>query len=91
MVGLASRSEAVERFRSAIAAMPDTDPTANAWNNMGWALVQLGRHDEAIAAFRKALLLRPVFPLARNNLDAAQRQLDLKKSEKERAQATAGK
>ena len=55
----------------------------------GEALLALRRTDEAVAAFRKALLLRPVFPLARNNLDAAQRQLDLKKSESERQQAPA--
>lgn len=75
---------AVERFRKAIAAMPDTDRSASAWNDMGWSLQQLGRYEEAIAAYRKALLLLPTFPLARNNLDAAQRQLDLRKSEKER-------
>lgn len=80
---------AVERFRKAIAAMPDTDRTASAWNDMGWSLQQIGRHEEAIAAYRKALLLLPTFPLARNNLEAAQRQLDLKKSDKERQRAPA--
>lgn len=82
---------AVERFRKAIAAMPGKDRTASAWNDMGWSLQQLGRHEEAIAAYRKALELQPAFPLARNNLDAAQRQLDLKKSERERQQAPAGR
>ena len=84
-------AEAVARFRKAIAALPDTDRTASAWNDMGWALQQLARYEEAVAAFRKALLLRPVFPLARNNLDAAERQLDLKKSERERQQVPAGR
>jgi tetratricopeptide (TPR) repeat protein len=75
---------ALERFRGAIAAMPGKDRTASAWNDMGWSLQQLGRPEEAIAAYRKALELKPAFPIARNNLEAAQRQLDLKKSEKER-------
>ena len=47
--------------------------------------------EEAIAAYRKALEPRPAFPLARNNVDAAERQLDLKKSERERQQAPAGR
>ena len=47
--------------------------------------------EAAIAAYRKALQPRPAFPLARNNLDAAERQLDLKKSERERQQAPAGR
>jgi len=46
--------------------------------------------EEAAEAFRKALLLRLGFPLAGNNLDRAQRQLDLKKSERERQQAPGG-
>jgi tetratricopeptide (TPR) repeat protein len=82
---------AVELFRKAIVALPDTERTASAWNDMGWSLFQLGRHEEAIAAFRKALQLKPAFPLARNNLDAVQRQLDLKKSERERQPAPTGR
>jgi tetratricopeptide (TPR) repeat protein len=81
------RAQAVELFRKALAIFPDAERSAGAWNDMGWALQQLGRPEEAVAAFRKALLLRPVFPLARNNLDAAQRELDLKKSEKARPPA----
>lgn len=75
---------AVETFRRAIAAMPDKERTAGAWNDLGWALQKLGRYEEAIAAYRKALLLKPAFPLARNNLDAVQRQLDLRKAETQR-------
>ena len=56
---------------------------------MGWSRQQLGRYEEAVAAYRKALEFKPAFPLARNNLDAAQRQLDLKKSERERQRAPA--
>jgi tetratricopeptide (TPR) repeat protein len=86
-----AHAEAVELFRKAIAALPDTDRTASAWNDMGWSLSQLGRYEEAIAAYRKALLLRPAFSLARNNLEAAQRQLDLKKAEQAKQPAPAGR
>jgi tetratricopeptide (TPR) repeat protein len=79
-LGAGDHAGAIERFRTAISAVPDTDRTADAWNNMGWSLQQLGRHREAIEAYRKALQLRPAYPLARNNLDAAQRQLDLTKA-----------
>ena len=82
---------AVERFRKAIAAMPDTDRTASVWNDMGWSLQQLGRYEEAVTAYRKALELQPAFSLARNNLGAAQRQLDLKKAEQARQPAPAGR
>lgn len=90
-LGAGDHAGAVERFRKGIDAMPGKDRTADAWNNMGWSLQQLGRYEEAIDAYRKALLLRPAFALARNNLDAAQRKLDLKKSEKERLPAATGK
>lgn len=86
-----AHAEAVELFRKAIAALPDTDRTASAWNDMGWSLSQLGRYEEAIAAYRKALLLRPAFSLARNNLEAVQRQLDLKKAEQAKQPAPAGR
>jgi tetratricopeptide (TPR) repeat protein len=86
-LGAGDYAAAIERYRRAIDAMPGTERTASAWNDMGWALVKTERYEEAIAAFRKALELKPVFPLARNNLDAAQRQLGLKKSEKARAPA----
>ena len=77
----------MELFRKAVAVLPDAERSAGAWNDMGWALQQLGRPEEAVTALRKALLLRPVLPLARNNLEAAQRELDLKNSEKARPPA----
>jgi tetratricopeptide (TPR) repeat protein len=82
------RPQAVELFRKALAVLPDAERSAAAWNDLGWALQQLGQPEEAVRALRKAPLLRPVFPLARNNLGAAQRDLDLKQSEKARPPAS---
>jgi Flp pilus assembly protein TadD len=73
----------------ALAVLPESDHSASAWNDMGRALQRVGRLDEAVPAFRKALLPGPVFPLARNNLEVAERQLDLKKSQKAGAPAPA--
>lgn len=42
--------------------------------NLAAGLASLGRWDEAIAAAREALRLRPDFPLARNNLAWAERE-----------------
>jgi tetratricopeptide (TPR) repeat protein len=44
-------------------ALASTQPDAKAWeaslrNNIGYALLQLGRNDEALAQFQRALLLR---------------------------------
>lgn len=42
-----------------------------AWANLGDTLVQAGRHDEAIAAFRRGLELRPDDPPVHNDLGGA--------------------
>jgi tetratricopeptide (TPR) repeat protein len=42
--------------------------TARFQGNLGVALGQAGRHDDAIAAYRRALALRPDYPEAQNNL-----------------------
>ncbi|PYN10364.1 MAG: hypothetical protein DME05_27680, partial [Candidatus Rokuibacteriota bacterium] len=48
------------------------DPSAaEAYNNWGRALAQLGRWDEAIDKYREALRIRPNYPLASANLDQA--------------------
>ena len=45
------------------------DPTsADAWNNLGWSLAQLGFRPEAAAAYRSSLALRPNDERTRNNL-----------------------
>lgn len=45
------------------------DPrSADALNNLGWSLAQLGFRDEAIRAYRQALAIRPEDYRARNNL-----------------------
>jgi Flp pilus assembly protein TadD len=45
------------------------DPrSADAWNNLGWSLAQLAFRDQAAAAYRQALALRPDDERARSNL-----------------------
>lgn len=45
------------------------DPrSADAYNNLGWSLAQLGLRDEARRAYEHAIALRPDDPRARNNL-----------------------
>ena len=43
------------------------------YNDLGYALLQLGRTEEACAALRRSLQLSPDDPVARNNLDDALR------------------
>ncbi|MCC6805847.1 MAG: tetratricopeptide repeat protein [Deltaproteobacteria bacterium] len=78
--GAGDHAGAAELFNAAIAVLPDTERTADAWNDLGWSLLMLNKDDDAIAAFRKALMLKPAFPRARNNLEVAQRKIDLKKA-----------
>jgi tetratricopeptide (TPR) repeat protein len=45
------------------------DPfSADAWNNLGWSLAQLGFRTEAAQAYEKALAIQPDHERARNNL-----------------------
>jgi len=45
------------------------DPqSADAWNNLGWSLAQLGFRTEAVEAYRAALARNPTHERARNNL-----------------------
>lgn len=54
----------------------EKNPTAwMAHNNLGVALVETGRADEAIAHFEKTLVLRPVYAECENNLGDALNQL----------------
>ncbi|MCC6805854.1 MAG: tetratricopeptide repeat protein [Deltaproteobacteria bacterium] len=64
----ADHAMAIDLFKAAIAALPDTNTTAPAWNDLGWSLYSLNRDEEAVAAFKKALELRPSFQIAKNNL-----------------------
>jgi tetratricopeptide (TPR) repeat protein len=60
--------EAAQAYRAALAFTPDS---ADAWNNLGWSLAELGFYDEAIPAYENALRLRPGWQRATNNLAAA--------------------
>jgi tetratricopeptide (TPR) repeat protein len=73
---------AVESFKAALSSAPDHDRAATAWNDLGWSLHSLGKDEEAITAYKNALLLRPGFDRARNNLELSQRALDLRNAAK---------
>jgi len=60
--------DAIAACRRALAIRPDY---AEAWNNIGAALNQLGRYQEAVSACEQALRYKPDFELARNNLQYA--------------------
>lgn len=48
-------------------ALRHKPPSADAYNNLGWALAQLGFRAEAIAAYDQALAIDPAHERARNN------------------------
>jgi predicted O-linked N-acetylglucosamine transferase (SPINDLY family) len=50
-------AQAVQHYEQAIA--PGGEYSAEALNNLGTALRQLGRHDEAVESFRRTIELRP--------------------------------
>lgn len=58
-------SGAIEANRAALQHDPRS---ADAWNNLGWSLAQLGFRDEAIDAYRKSLEIRPNDTRTANNL-----------------------
>ena len=57
-----------EQFGAAINQWAQVD-TAEAWFNRGNALAHTERYDEAIAAYRRALELRPEYPEATANIE----------------------
>ncbi|MEO8218511.1 MAG: tetratricopeptide repeat protein [Acidobacteriota bacterium] len=56
---------AVQSFRRALDL---NRSSADAWNNLGWALFSLGLNDEAVAAYETALKIDPKYDRARSNL-----------------------
>lgn len=58
-----------ESIRAAQAALKLDAASAEAWNNIAANYEAMKQWDEAIAAARKALALKPDFHLARNNLE----------------------
>jgi Tfp pilus assembly protein PilF len=61
-------AEAAAEFRLALELMPES---VDVLNNLGIALGSLGKIDEAIEMFRRALALQPGFAPAKANLAAA--------------------
>jgi Flp pilus assembly protein TadD len=58
----------VSSFRRAVEARPDFP---EAWNELGFALRQTGKYEEALRAYDQALKLRPNFPEAMEYLGEA--------------------
>ncbi|MGA8573748.1 MAG: tetratricopeptide repeat protein [Desulfobaccales bacterium] len=56
-------------------AVPLKSDFAEAYNNLGAALAQLGKLDEAIDSFQKAIQIKPDFPMAYSNQALALAQL----------------
>lgn len=51
------------------------EPSAVAWNNLGWARLSLGFPELAVPCFRRAYVLDPTMQVALNNLREAQRRI----------------
>ena len=58
------RDRAIEQLQRSIRLAP----TVPAWSNLGTALTDAGRHDDAVEAFGQAVALRPRDPLLQRNL-----------------------
>jgi len=59
---------AIIAFRKAIEIIGESSNTADAYNNLGWSLKELGEYELAIAAFEAAIALRPEWALPKNNV-----------------------
>ncbi len=68
-------------YERAIALQPDL---ADAYNNLGNALQQQKRHDEAIVFYERAIALRPEMADAHLNLGKALEALDLHAAKRSR-------
>ena len=58
-------AEAAAKFKKAVELDPKNE---NAWNGLGWANFNLGKHEEARTAFRNLLKLDPEYPAALNGM-----------------------
>jgi len=59
---------AIIAYRKAIEIIGESSNTADAYNNLGWSLKELGEYELAIAAFEAAIALRPEWALPKNNI-----------------------
>jgi Flp pilus assembly protein TadD len=66
-------SDAVRGFEAVLALVPRHYPS---WGNLGAALLQLGRREDARRALEQALAVNPEYTVARRNLDLLASPLD---------------
>jgi tetratricopeptide (TPR) repeat protein len=59
---------AIIAYRKTIEIIGESSNTADAYNNLGWSLKELGEYKQAIAAFEVAIALRPEWALPKNNI-----------------------
>ena len=68
MIVKGKNEEAISHFKVAIKLNPDY---AQAYHNLGVALVAEGKYEEAISHFKMAIKLNPDLSMAHNNLKIA--------------------
>jgi protein O-GlcNAc transferase len=61
-------ADALQFLQQAVAANPTGPGAAGCYGNLGPVLAELGRTDEALAAYRRSIELRPIAPEVHNNL-----------------------
>ncbi|WP_087002778.1 VWA domain-containing protein, partial [Rhizobium sullae] len=71
-----------EKFKEAVDVLASVD-TAESWYDQGNALLHLGKYDEAVAAYGKALQKREDWPDAAANLAVAQQLVKAQKEKQE--------
>jgi tetratricopeptide (TPR) repeat protein len=59
---------AIIAYRKTIEIGGESSNTADAYNNLGWSLKEVGEYEPAIAAFEAAIALRPAWALPKNNM-----------------------
>lgn len=65
---IGDHAAAVIAYRKTIEISGDPSNMADAYNNLGWSLNQLGKYEEAVIALLAAIKMRPDRSLPRNNL-----------------------
>jgi tetratricopeptide (TPR) repeat protein len=63
---------AIVAYRKTIEVIGESSNAADAYNNLGWSLKELGNYEQAIVALKAAIELRPEWALPKNNMRLVQ-------------------